>query len=127
MLSRAAEVALLALPEMDPAGPTGKGVLIATLAERAHVPRPFLAKVLQRLADKGLLRSKKGRMGGFLLGRPAWEITVADIVLALDGADSLEKAFPSLAGPVGDVLHPVRTKFLTLLAESTLADLYNRR
>ena len=71
------------------------------IAQAAGVPAPFLSKVLGRLVDRGLLRSRRGRGGGFVLGRPASDITLADVALALERRDDLERAFPPVAGPLG--------------------------
>jgi len=121
--TRAQEIALAALPLLDPRGPTAPGRGVKDLAAAAAVPAPFLSKVLGRLVDRGLLRSKRGRSGGFVLGRPAAEITLADIVLALDRRDGLERAFPPVAGPAGGLLAPARSDFLELLRATRLADL----
>ena len=93
------------------------------LAERAQLPAPFLAKVLQRLALAGVLRSRKGKAGGFVLGRPASEITLADVLLALEGKDDLAKVYPRAGGTVGASLEPVRERLFFLLATTTVADL----
>lgn len=121
--SRAAEAALRALPLLDPRGPGAQGVLVRDLAERARLPEAFLAKVLQRLALAGVLRSRKGRAGGFVLGRPASEITLADVVLALEGRDDLGKVYPQAGGTVGLRLAPVRDRLLSLLSSTTIEDL----
>jgi Rrf2 family protein len=122
-LSRAQEVALAALPLLDGRGPAAKGRGVKELAAEAKVPAPFLAKVLQRLVDRGLLRSKRGRSGGFVLGRPAAEITLADVVLALESKGDLDTAFPPMRGPVEDILGPVRRRALETLRTSTLEKL----
>jgi Rrf2 family protein len=119
-LSRAQEVALAALPLLDGRGPVAKGRGVKDLAAEAKVPAPFLAKVLQRLVDRGLLRSKRGRAGGFVLGRPASEITLADVVLALEGKDDLDAAFPPMMGPAENVLGPARRRVLEALNTTTL-------
>jgi Rrf2 family protein len=122
-LSRAAEVALAALPHLDGRGPLAPGGGVKALAKKANVPAPFLAKVLQRLVERGILRSRRGRSGGFVLGRPAAEITVADVVLALEGYEELVAAFPPLAGPAGRIFEPVRSRFLDVMRKTTVADL----
>lgn len=121
--TRAQEIALAALPLLDPRGASGIGRGVTALAGAAGVPAPFLAKVLGRLADRGLLRSRRGRGGGFVLGRPASEITLADIALALDRRDGLDRAFPPVAGPAGEVLEPARKDFLERLQRTCLSDL----
>ncbi len=123
LLSRAAEVALAALPRLDPRGPSAPGRGAKALAAETSLPAPFLAKVLQRLVERGILRSKRGPSGGFVLGRPASEITVADVVLALEGHDELETAFPPIPGPAGRLLSPVRTRVFDVFRSTTVADL----
>jgi Rrf2 family protein len=121
--TRAQEIAFVALPLLDPRGPQGKGRGVLAIAHASGVPAPFLSKVLGRLADRGLLRSKRGRGGGFVLGRPASDITLADVALALERRDDLERAFPAVAGPAGAVLAPARREFLERLQRTRLSDL----
>lgn len=121
--SRAQEIALEALPLLDPRGPAGKGRGVKDLAAVSGVPAPFLAKILGRLVDRGLLRSRRGRTGGFVLGRPAVEITLADVVLALGKEGDLEAAFPEAPAAAARLLAPVRREFLARLRATSLADL----
>jgi Rrf2 family protein len=55
------------------------------LAELHGISRTYLAKNLQQLSRAGLVRSTEGRVGGYALTRPADQITVLDIVLAIEG------------------------------------------
>ena len=121
--SRAQEVALATLPLLDRRGPGGDGRGVKDLADAAGVPAPFLAKVLGRLADRGLLRSKRGRKGGFVLGRPAAEITLADVVLALERKGDLEAAFRAPAGAAEPLFTRLRRDFLATLRGTRLSDL----
>jgi Rrf2 family protein len=123
LLSRAAEVALKALPHFDPRGPEAPGHEVRVLALACGEPAPFLGKVLQKLARAGLLRSKRGRTGGFVLGRPASEITLADIVLAVEGSDDLRRVFGLPEGPAEDILGPARDELAARLSGTTLARL----
>jgi Rrf2 family iron-sulfur cluster assembly transcriptional regulator len=67
--------------------PPGEMTSIKELTKRLDIPYHFLGKILQRLTQKGLLISLKGPTGGFALGRAAKEITIFDIVEAVDGSD----------------------------------------
>ncbi len=60
-------------------------VAAAKLAELHDVSATYLAKQLQLLSRAGLVRSAPGQSGGYLLTRPATEITVLDVVEAIDG------------------------------------------
>ena len=55
------------------------------IAEEFHIPPERLAKILQRLAKKSLITSQNGPRGGYILTRPADEITVGQVVRALEG------------------------------------------
>lgn len=126
VLSRTARVALAALPLLDPGGPLGPGVLGRDLARRAGVPAPYLMKVLQRLSRMGLLRSRRGRGGGFVLGRRAVEISVADVLLALEGTDDLDRTLPPDTPLPEQVFEPIRHRLLGALRSTSLADLTRR-
>jgi Rrf2 family protein len=67
--------------------PPDRALPAARLAENHGVPAAYLAKQLQLLARAGLLETVKGPRGGYRLARPAHEITVLDIVEAIDGVD----------------------------------------
>jgi Rrf2 family protein len=55
------------------------------LAEVEAVPPPFLAQILQKLRHGGLIVSRRGVQGGYALARPPGEISVLDILLAVEG------------------------------------------
>jgi Rrf2 family protein len=55
------------------------------IAEAYHIPPQLLAKILQRLAKEGLLRSHAGMNGGYTLSRGASEITAFEVIRAIDG------------------------------------------
>ena len=68
--------------------PPGRCMSTARLAEYHGIPAPYLAKHLQAMTRAGLVESVPGPKGGFRLTRPAAEITVLDIVEAIDGDES---------------------------------------
>ncbi len=63
----------------------GETALISDIAEANMIPKKFLDAILNELRNNGILRSKKGKGGGYMLSRPADNIIVGDIVRALDG------------------------------------------
>ncbi len=65
--------------------PDGAALPAARLAEYHGVPSAYLAKHLQSLARADVLETVKGPRGGYRLARPAAEITVLDVVEAIDG------------------------------------------
>jgi Rrf2 family protein len=62
---------------------------IKDVASSAGVPQPYLAKVVKKLNDAGIIESKRGKSGGIWLARPAKMISLLDICTALEGEDFL--------------------------------------
>lgn len=65
--------------------PPGTAVPAADLAAFHGVPPAYLAKQLQALSAAGIVTSQRGRQGGYRLARPAPDISLLDVVLAVDG------------------------------------------
>lgn len=61
------------------------GILVADIAENQKIPKKFLDTILLELKNKGLLSSKKGKGGGYMLARPAAKVMVGQIIRILDG------------------------------------------
>lgn len=75
--------ALAAMPE------DGSYSLAKDLAAHLGLPGPYLAKILQTLAQEGILNSVRGPRGGFRLARPAHKVTVGEVVGVLDGMEAM--------------------------------------
>jgi Rrf2 family protein len=83
-LSRKVRYALRALYAL--AGDEQRGpVLIVDLAERERIPRKFLETILLELKNEGILRSKKGKGGGYALAKSPSQITIGQVIRAIDG------------------------------------------
>lgn len=83
--------ALLSLAlHSDETGPTS----VRDIAERTALPQPYLEQILLALKGAGLVRSKRGVGGGYVLARDPKEISLGDIVSAVDG--------PIVAGDFGE-------------------------
>jgi len=83
--------ALLSLAlHQDQSGPT----TVRDIAERTGLPQPYLEQILLALKGAGLVRSKRGVGGGYVLARPPAEINLAEILRAVDG--------PIVLGDFGD-------------------------
>lgn len=63
----------------------GRVTLISEIADATCVPPTFLAKIFQNFAKLGLVNSYRGTGGGFVLGRPAAQITLLEVVEAVEG------------------------------------------
>lgn len=83
-LSKKADYALMAMGHLALRSDAGSSNA-REIAEQFDIPVELLAKVLQRLVRTGLLTSHQGTRGGYVLARPALQISVADIIQAIDG------------------------------------------
>src|SRR5512145_2976188 len=63
----------------------GKVSMLSAIAKTQDVPPRFLAKIFQALAKAGVVKSHRGAKGGFSLARPAAEITIRDVIEAVEG------------------------------------------
>ncbi|MBI4539949.1 MAG: Rrf2 family transcriptional regulator [Gemmatimonadetes bacterium] len=100
------------------------------VARAEGIPYPFLAKIFQELVSAGLLRSARGRTGGYTLAHPAGEITLYDIKAAIDGVAELEQCAVGLGRcsdempcPQHDSFKPIREQIKRYLQRTTLADM----
>ncbi|MEA3491973.1 MAG: Rrf2 family transcriptional regulator [Campylobacterota bacterium] len=82
LLTRASEYALLSLDQIRK---SDKPVGAEQLANNLNIPKSFLAKIMQSLAKQGILESKKGAHGGFLLTKDLGEITLYSVITAAEG------------------------------------------
>lgn len=88
MLSQTAEYALRAVVAL--AAHPDTPFTTKRLAEETQVPSHYLSKVLQALARGELVRSQRGLHGGFVLARPAAEITLLDVINAVDPIHTID-------------------------------------
>src|SRR5262245_56050429 len=119
LYSRSAEYAIRAFVHLARV-PAGKFAMARQIAEEEQIPAHFLAKILQELTRKGMLRSNKGPSGGFALRTAAAQIRLIDVVEALDGkalAESLDEAswFP-------DSWRELHSRIMDYLERHTIAD-----
>jgi Rrf2 family protein len=127
--TREAEYGLLAMTYIA-TRPDGELAYRREIAEHHNIPREFLAKVLQKLSRRGLIKSYRGIRGGYLLARVPAEISIADIVGAVDGPLALvECARPGGCCPqeeicgVRNVLWGIQDEILGMLKRVTVKDL----
>jgi Rrf2 family protein len=84
MITQKAKYAFKALFHMA-AAPVGASLQIEEIARGAGVPRKFLEHILLDLKKKGIVESRRGRAGGYVLVKPASELTIGTILRAIDG------------------------------------------
>ncbi|CAN7455356.1 MULTISPECIES: RrF2 family transcriptional regulator [unclassified Rhizobium] len=84
MISQKAKYALRALAALARAE-AKRPMLIAEIAEQQKIPKKFLEQILLDLKHRGLVMSKRGKEGGYLLLRPPHEITFGEVLRMIDG------------------------------------------
>jgi Rrf2 family protein len=99
------------------------------IAQATGIPLNFLENILRDLRRGGLVESRRGQAGGYLLARPADEITLADVIRAVEGPlanvrglspDQLE--YEGSAAKLRDVWVALRASVRSVLEQVTLAD-----
>ena len=88
-VSRKVDYALRAVIHLANAEAHGRTCTVGEIAERERMPRQFLEKIVQQLIREGLVRSRRGPHGGYVLARPAEAVTFRDVIEALEGPISL--------------------------------------
>jgi Rrf2 family protein len=88
VISQAAEYAMRATLLLARA--RGEPLTNQQIAAATHVPGGYLAKVLQVLVRARIVVSQRGLNGGFVLGRPAGELTLLDVARAIDPSNRIE-------------------------------------
>src|SRR5277367_2603246 len=84
MLSQKARYALRALVELA-RDPAQVQLTASELAERADAPRKFLEAILLELARRGIVVSRRGKLGGYVLARAPAAISFAEVIRVIDG------------------------------------------
>jgi Rrf2 family protein len=111
------------------AAPDDKPVKGERIATAQAIPLRFLENILMQLRHAGLVDSRRGAEGGYRLARPATEVTLADVIRAIDGPlagvsgvrpEAL--GFNGVAEPMRDVWIAVRASLRGVLEQVTLAE-----
>src|SRR5258705_2964429 len=128
-LSKKADYALIAMKHLALRGDRGSSSA-REIAELYAIPIELMAKVLQRLVRRGLLASHQGTRGGYQLARVPSQISVADVIQAIEGPVTVT-ACTTDEGQceqfakcnVRDPLWRGRGRILSALGECTIAEL----
>jgi Rrf2 family transcriptional regulator, iron-sulfur cluster assembly transcription factor len=110
--------------------PYKKISFVAEISEQYKIPRSFLAKILQKLVKAKIIRSYRGVKGGFSLARQAKDISVLDVLEAIEGklamnlclADKKKCDF-SRNCPIHSVWFNVQSKVVEVLKKSNFEEL----
>jgi Rrf2 family protein len=128
-LSRGAEYAVRGMLHLAISDPE-KGSYVEEIAEAQDVPKAYLAKIFQTLARKGFLRSTRGQGGGFKLLRSASDISLLDVIEAMEGPVFLNDCLIKVGYckkdntcPVHDVWQEAQEKLLNTLSGTNFKEL----
>lgn len=83
-ITRQADYAVRAVLYLAKLG-SGERAATSTVAEEQHIPPSFLAKIISQLSIAGLLHTSRGARGGVTLARTPKEITLLEVIEAIDG------------------------------------------
>ena len=129
IFSNATEYAIRGLSELAARNISGP-IMLDDLVVGTGLPRDFVAKIFQKLVRAGILRSAKGRGGGFALAKAQHEVRLIDIVEAIEGPQlldecvvGLEKCNDQMPCAQHDLYKPIRQRLKDYLITTTLADL----
>jgi len=128
-LSRRTDYALRAMSYLALRGNNGP-CSIAEISQAESIPREFSAKVLKELCRAGFIRSRLGPRGGYRLIKSPDELTVLEIIEALDGPLSISDCLddPEFCGRCGvcrmhNLFEKVNREMKHILGSATLADI----
>lgn len=113
MLSQTVEYALRAVAYLG--AQESAASTTAQIAKVTRVPKPYLSKVLQNLARAGIVRSQRGIGGGVKLAKPAAQLTILEVVNAVEPIGRIKKC------PLGLAAHGIRLCPLHKRLDSALA------
>src|SRR3954447_12339293 len=128
-VSAKADYAIRAVAELGAAEGTGQ-LRADKIAEAQDIPIKFLESILLELKHAGIVRSQRGAEGGYALARPGNQISLADVIRAVDrplanvrGDRPENVSYKGAAASLTDVWIAVRASLRSVLEHTTVADL----
>ena len=129
LYSKGCEYAIRALVHMAPEGETTR-FQAKSVCKKAGIPESFTRKIFQSLVNGWFLHAVRGPCGGYALTKPPAEITLYEVILAVDGLDTFEGCILGLDEcdatqpcPLHKMWAGGNTVLLETLTSKTLADL----
>ncbi len=127
-ISAKADYAVRAAVELA-AAPDERPVKAERIATAQDIPLNFLENILGELRHAGIVRSQRGAEGGFRLAKPANQVTIADIIRAVEGplasvrgGPPEETSYPGPSGALSRVWIAVRANLRKVVEHVTVAD-----
>lgn len=94
-LSSRLEYALVALLEIANHQAQGKPLKVNEIAASQSLPERYLDQIFTLLKRHGIISSQRGMKGGYLLAKELWQITLLDVVIAVEGGGNQKKVDPT--------------------------------
>ena len=133
-VSRKVDYALRAVIHLADAEAAERICSVGEISSRERIPRQFLEKIVQELIHKGLVRSRRGPRGGYVLARPADKLTFRDVIEAVEGPIALnnctgDHADCSLIGACGmeRIWREGQRRVMDLFESTTIASVRHSR
>jgi len=103
-------------------------VLITNLAREGKIPKKFLEAILLELRKGGILNSKKGKGGGYVLAKSPQDISVGSIIRTLEGpfSDFSIEDETEETNEIKMIIKEVRDAMSNILDKTTIADVIER-
>lgn len=112
----------------------GQVLQIKEIAAQQSIPDRYLEQLLATLRRQGLVKSQRGAKGGYLLARAPWQITVLDVMQAIEGEDVLSSSRRDGDGPptpeqetLWAMWQDVQALVIAQLQKTSLQDLYDQQ
>jgi Rrf2 family protein len=99
-LSSRLEYALVALLEIAKYQAQGKPLKVNEIAASQSLPERYLDQIFTSLKRQGIISSQRGMKGGYLLAKELWQITLLDVVMAIEGGGNQKKVDPAISNTV---------------------------
>jgi Rrf2 family transcriptional regulator, iron-sulfur cluster assembly transcription factor len=110
--------------------PEGQCVMIDDISREENISKSFLAKIFQDLAKAGLVRSSRGARGGYVLARQPAQISVLEIIEAIEGRIALQRCLEEIPNcdqtggcALCRLLEQAQDRVKDVFARTTLSDL----
>ena len=97
LLSQGSQYAISAVIALSKQ-PEGETISAAALAKPLNCPAAYLSQILSKLKPSGIIKSRRGLNGGVFLGRLPKDITMLEVIQAIDGTDFFERCFLGIEG-----------------------------
>jgi Rrf2 family protein len=99
-LSSRLEYALIALLEIAKYQAQGKPLKVNEIAASQSLPERYLDQIFTSLKRQGIISSQRGMKGGYLLAKELWQITLLDVVMAIEGGGNQKKVDSTISNTV---------------------------